>query len=609
MSYRTGFVVLPETSDTALPDELFPFDAPRLIPHPSGRPWVVGNWGLDEIREATAGSVRVVVIGFCPVTTDRLTDLCRRVRTPADVDTLATALPGSFHLVAAVGGVIRVQGSLSGLRQVFHARLGELPIAADRADVLATMTEASIDERVLAARVVCGGMLPPPLADKSVWSGVTVVSHDHCLLLEPRGAREARWWRPPEPELTLAEGASNLTDALVTAMEDRHTGDGALSADLSGGMDSTSLCFLAARHTPDLLTFRWSEAEAGNDDAYFAAQAAHALPEARHLVVAQDELPPIFTDAGAAVDTERPYLYTRTLARMRYTARLLHEHGSVWHVAGHGADELFSRFPGYLHRLARRHPLVAVRHLRGHRALNRWPLGGTLRQLVRQGGVAGWWLRQAEELTWPAPPRRTPSLDWGLASLRAPAWATDDALDLARQALRDTADDVQPFARDRGQHQFLAALRTTAPAYRQVARLFDEAGVHLRLPYLDDRVVEAALAVRLQDRITPWRYKPLLAASMRGLVPDVVLDRTTKGDFSADVRIGRQRNLGALLDLFSDSALADMGLISTEAVRSHFLAPHADISRDIAMEQLIGCETWAHAAGRQPLTRWRQGCP
>ncbi|MGY0057178.1 asparagine synthase-related protein [Streptomyces sp. LZ34] len=542
------------------------------------------------------GPVRLVVIGFCPVTTGRLDELCRRVRTLTDVDAVARALPGSFHLVAAVDATTRVQGSVTGLRQVFHTRLGEVPIAADRADVLAVMTGAGVDAGALAARVVCGGMLPPPLADRSVWAGVSTVAPDHCLLLEPGRARQSRWWRPPDPELGLEAGAAALRAALITAVDGRRRDRGGLSADLSGGMDSTSLSFLAARHTPALLTFRWAEAEAGNDDSHFAAQAARSLPDAHHLVVAQDELPPIFTDPAALADTERPYLFPRTLARVRYTARLLAEHGSRWHLAGHGADELFSAFPGYLHRLARRHPLTAVRHLRGHRALSRWPFAAIVAQLVRAESPAQWWLTQAEGLTGPPPPRRAPALGWGPAPLRAPVWATDDAVAAAREALRATAEHAMPFAEDRGQHQYLTALRITAPAYRQVSRLFGAAGVALHQPYLDDRVVEAALAVRLHERVTPWRYKPLLAESMRGLVPDVVLGRTTKGDFSADVRVGRQRNLSALLEVFSDSVLADMGLVSPGALREYLLTPHADISRDITTEKLLGCETWARAA-------------
>ncbi|WP_419998132.1 asparagine synthase-related protein [Streptomyces boninensis] len=609
MTERTGFIVLPDRPDGVGTDDAYPFTDPQVIRHDSGRPWIVGSWGTDDVLQAANGPVRVVVIGSCPVTTGRLTGLCRHVRTPADLNILARELPGSFHLIAAVGDEVRVQGSLSGLRQVFHTRTGDLPIAADRADALAAMTGAGLDEETLATRVVCGGKLPPPLADRSGWHGVATVPHDHWLRLTADSAREVRWWQPPEPELGLADGAARLRAALLGATDGRYPEDDGLSSDLSGGMDSTSLCFLAARHRPGLLTFRWAEADAANDDSYYAAAAAKALPEARHLVIPQAELPPIFTDSHLVLDPERPYLFPRSQARMRYTARLLSEHRARSHIAGHGADELFTRFPGYLHRLARRHPLIALRHLRGHRALERWPLGGVLAQLARQDTAGGWLRSQAEQLRAPGPNARTPSLSWGLRPLRAPAWATSEAVEAARQTLWDAARHVQPYAADRGQHQFLSALRTTAPAYRQVARIFAAEGVRLHQPYLDDRVVEAALGVTLHERATPWRYKPLLAAALRGLVPDTILDRTTKGDFSADLRTGQRRNRPALAELFSGSALAGLGLISEGAVRDSLLAPHADTYADLAVEQLVGCETWARTAIRPSTTAGSQLCP
>ncbi|WP_143861327.1 asparagine synthase-related protein [Nocardia amikacinitolerans] len=54
---------------------------------------------------------------------------------------------------------------------------------------------------------------------------------------------------------------------------------------------------------------------------------------------------------------------------------------------------------------------------------------------------------------------------------------------------------------------------------RQTRRIFQVANVALETPYLDDRVVETALAVRLRDCGHPGRYKPLLTEAMTGIVP------------------------------------------------------------------------------------------
>ncbi|MGV9559320.1 lasso peptide isopeptide bond-forming cyclase [Streptomyces sp. NPDC003401] len=600
----TGFVVLPDTADAARLRAAVPWESPQEFPHASGRPWLVGRWSSGEITAVAAGPVRLAVIGVCPVTAARLTELAARIRTVADVGALAAGLPGSGHVVASVGGQVRFQGGLTGLRRVFHTRLDRVDVAADRADVLAAMTGAGIDDEVLALRVATGGFLPPPLGDRPLWSGISAPAPDHCLVWERDRVRETRWWRPPAPELSLAEGAEAVREALTSALRDRAPGRGRLSSDLSGGMDSTSLCFLAARDVPGLLTFRWGEAEAGNDDSLFADHAIGVLDRAEHLVVPPGDLPPLFADVDEPVDLEEPYPFVRTLARTRRTARLLADRGSRRHLAGHGGDELFTPFPGYLHGLLRRRPLTALRHVRGYAALRRWPVLPTLAALARPGDEAAWWRAQADALTDPHPPRRRPALGRGVWPLRAPGWATAAAVETTRAALRDTAGRARPHSPDLAQHQLLVAMRAGAPWYRLLARVFAGSGVQLDSPFFDDRVVEAVLAVRVHEHAGPWRYKPLLAEAMRDIVPPPVLGRSTKGEFSDEANTGLRRNLPAILELFEDSALAAHGLIDPAALRARLLAPQPDNATRNALEPLIGCETWLRAATR-PDPAWR----
>ncbi|MGW7253167.1 lasso peptide isopeptide bond-forming cyclase [Streptomyces sp. NPDC054834] len=600
----TGFVVLPDTAAADEARAAVPWESPQEFSHASGRPWLVGRWSAGDITAVAAGRVRLAVIGVCPVTASRLTELAARVRRVSDVDELAAALPGSCHVAASVDGEVRFQGSATGLRRVFHTRLNQVDVAADRADVLAAMTGAGIDEATLALRVATGGFLPPPLADRPLWSGISAPAPDHCLVWEPDRVREVRWWQPPAPELSLAAGAEAVRNALVAALGERAPARGRLSSDLSGGMDSTSLCFLAARSVPDLVTFRWGEAEAGNDDAAFAAHAIGVLDRAEHLVVPPGELPQLFTDVNEPVDPEEPYPFVRTIARTRHTARLLAGTGSRRHLAGHGGDELFTPFPGYLHGLLRRRPLTALRHVRGYAALKRWPVLPTLAALARPGDEAAWWRAQADGLTAPPPPRRRPALGWGVWPMRAPAWATGTAIEATREALRHTANHVRPLSTDLAQHQLLLAIRSSAPWYRSLARVFADAGVQLDSPFFDDRVVEAVLAVRVHEHAGPWRYKPLLAEAMRGIVPPAVLGRSTKGEFSDEANRGLRHNLPGILELFDDSALAAHGLIDPGELRARLLAPQPDNATRNALEPLIGCETWLRAATR-PAPAWR----
>ena len=91
-------------------------------------------------------------------------------------------------------------------------------------------------------------------------------------------------------------------------------------------------------------------------------------------------------------------------------------------------------------------------------------------------------------------------------------------------------------------------------------------GVTLAAPYYDDRVIEAGLAVRPQERITPWRYKPLIIEAMRGIVPGESLTRQTKANGSGDEDPGLRRHRAELLALWEDSRLGRLGLIDAAAL-------------------------------------------
>ncbi|MGH3816046.1 MAG: asparagine synthase-related protein [Pseudonocardiaceae bacterium] len=565
-----GWIVLPDRPDAQRVVPEWPSQSRWVLAHASGNLWLVGN--LDqEVTLASVGSLRVALIGSCPVTATRLTDLVTRVHTVAELDAVVRVLPGCFHLVASVDGVVRVQGSVTGVRQVFHTRIHRVPIAGDRADVLARMAGAGVDKQALAVRVTSWWKVPPSLGERSLWRGVRALAPDHYLRIDSSGTvGERRWWQPPEPEMALTVAAGAVRQALETAVAARRPPPGRLSADLSGGLDSTSLCFLAARAgTPDLLIFRCAES---GDDAVFAAHPVSGLRHAEHVVLGPAEMPGIFANVSDTGDTEAPYPFTRTLARVRRSAALLAAHGARVHLAGHGGDELFHSPPAYQH--SRRRPVTAIIQVRGYHALRRWPLGSTGSGLLR---------------------RRTPELGRG-GPLRAPVWVTSAAVDTTRAVLHSPGNQAGSPVADHGQHVALTILRMMGTHYRQLARLFTTAGLNLALPYFDDRVIEAVLAVGQYERRAPWRYKPLLVEAMRPILPKVIAARTAERGCHEDLRIGLRRNLPRILNLFADSALATHGLINPDLLRRALLAPQVDNAAVLALEDLLGCETWLRAA-------------
>ena len=147
---------------------------------------------------------------------------------------------------------MRVQGTVTGVRRVFHARVGGAAVAADRADVLAGLLDAEPDEQRLALHLLEPHILYP-LAGQPIWREVDVLPTDHYLVLDGNGRhRQVRSWTPPAPVVPMAEGAPALREALSAAVALRTRGHELVSCDL-GGLDSTSLCSLAARGAPKVV--------------------------------------------------------------------------------------------------------------------------------------------------------------------------------------------------------------------------------------------------------------------------------------------------------------------------------------------------------------------
>ncbi|MGV9881552.1 lasso peptide isopeptide bond-forming cyclase [Streptomyces sp. NPDC003006] len=586
------FTVFSDRADAAAVARSFAHPGARVLKHSSGRPWLVGQWDDEEIVTAHVGRAALAVVGCCPVDAAELEVRAGRLRDPAELDTLARSLPGSFHLVAALDQQLRVQGTASGLRLVFHAAVDGVPVAATRADVLATALGHDPDEEQLAVRLLWP--TPYPLFETSLWRGVTAVPPQDALIVaaDGRTVRHSRWWTPPEPVRTLADGAPLVREALAAAVDVRTRRGGVVSCDLSGGLDSTSICFLADRSPAQVVASTWPGRDPADTDLYWAEQATKHLPDVEHVVWDADASPLVY-DGLLGIDDllDEPTIGVMDRSRVLHHLPRMAELGSRLHLTGIGGDHVAWCSEAYYHRLARGRPLFALRQLRGFRALWQWPLGATVRALADSRPYGKFLADAAGQLRYPLPATVTTSLGWGMPP-RLFDWVTPDAERMAERALREAASTVAPLHPDRGLHTDLEQIRSCTRIIRQWDRMAARAGVPMASPFLDDRVIEACLAIRPDERVTPWAYKPVLTAAMRGIVPETCLRRTTKAAASMDAADGLRRHRADLLTLWENSRLEQLGLVDGDALRRLAQRPSAPGLRDAILYSTIATEVW-----------------
>lgn len=585
---ESHFVVLPDCGTALAVAQRVKVLGTRTLNHASGRPWLAGRWRDDEITVAAAGDVRLAVIGWCPVGVAELERAAAGLRDLARLDDLARRLPGSFHLVASLGGRCRVQGTASGLRLVFHRRIDGAVVAADRADVLAG--DLPVDEQSLAVRLLFP--TPHPLLERTMWRGVECVPPGSALLMDGDRARLTRWWRNPEPVRGLAESAPLIRDALTAAVDVRTGRGGTVACDLSGGLDSTSITFLAARSPARVVASTWPSLDPLDEDVVWARRAAAHLPQVEHVVWPPERIPLVYANLlGIDDPMDEPTIGTMDRQRLLEDLKGLADMDCRVRLTGIGGDHVAWCSEAHYHSVLRRRPLFALRQLRAFRALFHWPLRPMFTALADSRSYGTWLTDEANHLRAGRGPTVAAALGWGNAP-RLFDWVTPEAHALARDALLKAAETAEPLGRTRGEHGDLEPILSCSRIIRQWEQMSARAGLPIQSPFLDDRVIEACLSVRPDERVTPWHYKPVLTEAMRGIVPDECLARTNKAQASLEASAGLRRHRGDLVELWEGSKLADLGLVDRRALTDLALRPDTPELRSAVLYSTIGCEVW-----------------
>ncbi|MEE2038764.1 albusnodin/ikarugamycin family macrolactam cyclase [Nocardiopsis sp. CT-R113] len=533
---------------------------------PCGEVWRVGPGTGSAVTVAEAGPVRGAVLGSHTVSAD-----CLRAWLSAGRRSGPPVWPGAYAVVVARPGGAAVFADPAHALPLYFCELEGAVVWASSSRALA----GAIGGGVGLAWV--SSLLMDPAGthgmEQSAFQRVRSVPPGHRLDVSAGGrATVARWWSPPG-SVPRAEAVRLFGKALGEAVAVRHAQAEHLSCDLSGGLDSTTLCLLASKQVAgERPLTAWTVHPASRNhggDLDHAREAVRERPDVNHVLLPLGEAELPYGGLERVPPTDEPAPATITSARHVFAYERIHSSGSTLHMTGDGGDALLMQSPDLVPRLAARgRVLRALRDLHGWAKLDR---GSPLRLLSR--------LARGE---------RGPS----------PRWLTPKARDMAASGPdRGAAGLLRGDAELLGLH----GIGRTAHADAQFAASF---GVRLESPFLDRAVLEAALAFRVGDRGSPWSYKPQLTEAMSDLLPEAIARRRTKGGTDADHHLGLRAHLPEVSALL-DGWLAGHGLIDPRAVREELRM--AASGRDTPwglLEPVLAAEVWGRAVEAHPPPRW-----
>ena len=590
---------------------------------------LVGLYGQplsDELSQYEHRGLRLLVWGHALLSAA----LCRAEFATAvdtgDIERLAN-WPGSYSAVVMSVDGITAYADLAGQFPLYYSQLnGELLIAPDPGP-LACRHSRNIDAVTAAAQIACPSVLPL-WSERSSYAGVHRLPGGATLRADSRGLRVMSGRSPlPTEGMTLTEGATALRTALDGAVRSRRARQQVVSTDFSGGLDSTSLAFLAAAsgpHPVPSIVYHQPLAPAGDLPA--ATRSAGLDPRIDLIVVRGSEQTLPFAGLSWPPGNAEPAVgglpYSSepaqgTLAADRSILRLAAaaSTGARIHLTGEGGDALLLAAPSYLASLAH---LGSVRCLLRHcGAYARLRLVSPVKLAARSVTLARTSAARAlqdlaAELERPdcGPAGWADVLSWWQPCGEAAAWLTRSARrELAEIAADPAAAKAVPDGVSPADFAALTDLRRSADTQRHLRDLARGLGLAVHAPFLDDEVIRAALSVPAARRADPWSYKPLLQAAMAGLVPDEVLGRRTKGEYSAESYRGARAASGVLRELLRDPRLAALGVIEPTAVRTALDRMTAGVTVPLGpLTMVLATETWLRSADNDVMTGVLEAC-
>ncbi|WAC46008.1 asparagine synthase (glutamine-hydrolyzing) [Pseudomonas sp. SL4(2022)] len=324
-------------------------------------------------------------------------------------------------------------------------------------------------------------------------------------------ARPYHQW--PEPGSMAPLSAAELRPLLEDAIRLRLRADVPVASLLSGGLDSaiiTRVALNASQQPRQALTgaFTYGYCEAEQAPFDETARAAALMQSSGHAdlhrIVRYSPIPSA-DELMALVGVQgEPFATPSALASFR-TYRAIREQGYKVVLSGEGADELFGGYPARYLSVAARDALksgrlVGLVNMLRHRA---FPPGLLLNRLV-------WELPRAPLSTLLR--RHRPSADL----------MSDDLWDSQRHRLAAIQNGMRSSLEDLLRQD---QLNNLLPMVLRIAdRNSMSAGVELRSPFMDHRLVERALSTPALMRVSERHSKTLLRTAFRGLLPASITD-------------------------------------------------------------------------------------
>jgi len=393
---------------------------------------------------------------------------------------------------------------------------------------------------------------------RTLFDGILQIPPGYYLLATDKHVQLNQYWDfnyPPavatRPRHSDAEYAAELRHELDEAVRMRLRADVPVGCYLSGGLDSSAVLGLAARHHPEpIRAFTLTFDRAEYDESEVAREmAAKAGAEYFPISISQDDLADHFADA--IVQSEMLCVNAHGVAKY-LLSRAVRDAGYKVVITGEGSDEIFGGYAHFrrdmlLYNREGQDPAEVARLLAELERLNPVSRGlllpdgqaGALDTVRRLLGFVPSWIEtfsaRAEKLR---------------ALLAAEFLETYGRLEGFRALFNETDVRGQLTGREPLNQSLYLWAKTGLPIYILTMlgdRMEMAHSVEGRVPFLDHRVVEVIRSQPVSQKIRGMTEKYVLREAVRDVISDTVYTRQKHPFLSPPAALSPAGKLGAFV--------------------------------------------------------------
>lgn len=573
------------------------------------------NWPQEQVRTVRGCHREAIFLGDCFASEEHIERLLVNAPDAVTAADRLGALAGSYCVVVTEGPDLVWAGDLAGVHRLWYTQSTEgVRFSSSPGESWLTQ-DPKVSLEGLSIFLFLPGL--SDLLGACAIEGAHPVD-PRCLLHVREGRAVLHRRVLPQAGSTMEEGALLLRSALLQTIDD-HCGRAVqVSCDLSGGLDSSTLAVLASRvAVAPISTLTYTDDFSRNrDDLVYAERIARHIPGSRWEMVEGDYRTLPYSGLAHVPATDvpslEPLIWARTRARLKPAAR-----GGT-HVVGDGGDVVVGAPLTYLAELARpRHGRRFLSEAYALARLRQRPVRPVIRAALKTARAGfGKSLAELSRLLDSWQPSNSKEqvreLESGISWTpvdESVAWATDTSRARLVEGTQWASSVLGPEHEGADAHS-VRTIHRHAEATRVFLGLSHRMGVHVQAPFFDNRVVAACLSVPAKERATALSPKPLLSASMVGLVPAELYARRTKDDYGACEYHGLRRNSTEIRALLREGHLFESGVVRPEPVLRVLETAIAGGRAPMAVfQRVLAAELWLRARRARPFSSTQESSP